>query len=258
MKAIQTLLSEIGSHALFLSEILGLSLNRRFRVTEVLVQCVRVTEQSIFTTSMAGFFVGAIMSVQFGMQIQTFDAIGYLGGLATSGTVREVGPLLIAFMLAGKVGAFVAAELGTMRVTEQLDAVRCLGANPMSELIVPRFWGIVVASFFLLVAGLLASLVGGLALAVLYAGVTVEEYFRYVPTIVTGWSIASGLFKCAVFAVTLALICTYRGYHANGGAQGVGRAVIQTAVASMVGIVIADWLTSLFFESLIRGFEGLL
>lgn len=245
-------IAEIGSAILFLREIFSLTIRKRFVLHDVLVQVVKVTEQSVATTALAGFFVGAIMSVQFGMQIQAFDAMGYLGGLSTSGTIREVGPLLIAFMLAGKVGAFIAAELGTMRVTEQIDAVRCLGANPMSDLIVPRFWGIVVASFFLLMAGLVASLGGGLLLATLFAGVTIEEYFRYVPVIVSGWSILSGLFKCAVFAVTLALICTFKGFNASGGARGVGRAVVETAVASMVGIVVTDWITSALSDSILK------
>jgi phospholipid/cholesterol/gamma-HCH transport system permease protein len=245
-------LAEIGAAMLFLRDILSLTIRRRFVLRDIFVQVLKVTFQSVGTTALAGFFVGAIMSVQFGMQIQAFDAMGYLGGLATSGTVREVGPLLIAFMLAGKVGAFIAAELGTMRVTEQIDAIRCLGADPMSDLIVPRFWGIVIASFFLLMAGLVASLGGGLILATLFAGVTIEEYFRYVPTIVSGWSILSGLFKCAVFALTLALICTFKGFNASGGARGVGRAVVETAVASMVGIVVTDWLTSVLSDSLLK------
>src|SRR5690606_26838333 len=139
----------------------------------------------------AGFFVGAIMTIQFTMQVKEFGALGFLGGLATSGTIREVGPLLIAFMLSGKVGAFTSAELGTMRVTEQIDAIRCLGANPLLEIVIPRFLGIVVSSFFLLATGLIMSIGGGLLLGIVFSGISPEEYVRHIPNIVTWASIGS-------------------------------------------------------------------
>jgi phospholipid/cholesterol/gamma-HCH transport system permease protein len=166
--------------------------------------------------------------------------------------VREVGPLLIAFMLSGKVGAFTSAELGTMKVTEQIDAIRCLGANPIQEIIIPRYLGIIISSFFLLTAGLLMSVAGGLIMGMFFAHINPQEYLRHIPTIVTGASILSGLFKCFVFAIVLATICTYKGYTASGGAKGVGKAVVSTAVSTMVGIVVADWLTSLIGESVMN------
>ncbi len=248
--------SEIGACLLFLQEILQTLRHRPCKSTQVFEQIWRVTVQSFFTTGMAGFFVGAIMTVQFTMQMKEFGALGYLGGLATSGTIREVGPLLIAFMLSGKVGAFTSAELGTMRVTEQIDAVRCLGANPIQEIILPRFLAIIASSFFLLGLGLLMSVFGGMLMGYFFAGVSFEEYLRHIPTIVSPVSILSGLIKCFVFAVLLALICTYRGYSASGGAKGVGQAVVKTAVATMVGIVVADWFTSFIGDVLMKMFLG--
>jgi phospholipid/cholesterol/gamma-HCH transport system permease protein len=243
------LLSDIGGCLLFLRETLRAARLRPFPRHEVFTQIWRVTIQSLGTTALAGFFVGAVMTVQFTLQVEAFGALGFLGGLATSGTIREVGPLLIAFMLSGKVGAFTSAELGTMRVTEQLDAIRCLGANPYQEIILPRFVAIIVSSFFLLAAGLVASIGGGLLLGVFFSGITPEEYLRHIPTIVTLPSIVSGLFKCFVFAIVLASICTYKGYTTTGGAKGVGRSVVATAVSTMVGLVVADWLTSLIGEA---------
>lgn len=222
----------------------------------IMEQTWRVTAQSMSTTALAGFFVGAIMTVQFTLQVKEFGALGYLGGLATSGTIREVGPLLIAFMLSGKVGAFTSAELGTMRVTEQIDAIRCLGANPYVEIIYPRLVAIVLSSFFLLAVGLFMSIAGGLLLGVFFSGITAEEYLRHIPTIVTLPSILSGLSKCFVFALILASICTYKGFTTTGGAKGVGRSVVSTAVATMVGLVIADWLTSLIGEAVLTMIAG--
>ena len=250
------LFSEIGACVLFIFEIFSTSFRNGIKFHETVFQTWRVTMQSLSTTALAGFFVGAIMSVQFTLQVKAFGALGYLGGLATSGTIREVGPLLIAFMLSGKVGAFTSAELGTMRVTEQIDAVRCLGANPLQEIIFPRFIAIIISSFFLLGVGLFMSIFGGALLGVFFSGITVEEYLRNIPTVVHFSSILSGLFKCFVFAFVLASICTYKGYTASGGARGVGRAVVQTAVYTMVGLVVADWLTSLIGMTLGQFFGG--
>lgn len=248
---------EIGRSFLFLGEILRTLVHKPCRFRDVVDQIWSVTMQSLPTTLMAGFFVGAIMAVQFTLQMRDFGALGYLGGLATSGTIREVGPLLIAFMLAGKVGAFTSAELGTMRVTEQIDAIRCLGADPIQEIVLPRFFGIVFSSALLLAGGLIASVGGGVLLGNLFAKVTPEEYVRHIPTILAAPSIFIGFFKCAVFAIVLATICTYRGYTAGGGAKGVGRAVVSTAVSTMVCIVVMDWFTSHLAEIALNVARGL-
>ncbi len=245
---------ELGRTVLFLKDILKLGIKLDVSRKSVFEQIWRVTVQSLPTTALAGFFVGAIMAVQFTLQVKEFGALGFLGGLATSGTFREVGPLLIAFMLSGKVGAFTAAELGTMQVTEQIDAIRCLGANPMKEIILPRFIGIVIASFFLLAFGLMLSVGGGVLVGIVFSNISPEEYVRHIPTVVTFPSIAGGLYKCFVFATLLATICTYKGYTTRGGAKGVGRSVVSTSVATMVGIVIADWLTSLTAEAVLMFF----
>jgi phospholipid/cholesterol/gamma-HCH transport system permease protein len=238
------IVEDIGRGVLFMRDLHYAFWQNGVSRTAVAEQVIKVTQQSFLTTAQAGFFVGAIMTIQFTLQVKEFGALGYLGGLATSGTIREVGPLLIAFMLSGKVGAFTSAELGTMRVTEQIDAIRCLGANPLQEIILPRFFGIVISSFFLLFVGLFMSIFGGMLLGLLFSGISPEEYVRHIPTIVSGWSIANGLIKCFAFALVLASICTFKGYTASGGAKGVGKAVVSTAVATMVGIVIADWFTS--------------
>lgn len=253
------LLDEIGGNLLFFKELLISLLKKTPKSRDVFEQIWKVTADSFFTTAMAGFFVGAIMSVQFAMLMKEFGALGYLGGLSTSATFREVGPLLIAFMLSGKVGAYTSAELGTMRVTEQIDAVRCLGADPIQEIIAPRFVGIIIASFFLLGGGLIMSVLGGMIMGNLFAGVNFEEYLRHIPTIVNPISILSGLVKCGTFAVVLATVCTFKGYYTSGGAKGVGRSVVSTAVTTMVAIVVMDWFTSFIGEivlQMVRGYRS--
>ena len=196
------------------------------------------------------------MAVQFNVQLKQFNALSVLGGLCTSGTIRELGPLLIAFMLAGKVGAYTSAELGTMRVTEQIDAMRCLGTNPMQYLIVPRFLGIIISSFFLLMAGLLMSILGGMVLGHFVANMNATEYVASIPNFVKWPSVFNGLFKCLSFSILLATICTYKGYTTTGGAKGVGRTVLATALSSMVGINLVDWFTSYMARSVAALFGG--
>lgn len=256
MISLRTILREIGGTLLFVAEVFRTGWKTPCRFEDVTDQIWKVTVQSLPTTAVAGFFVGAIMTVQFTMQIKTFGALGYLGGLATSATVREIGPLLIAFLLSGKVGAFTSAELGTMQVTEQIDAIRCLGANPIQEIIVPRYIGIVVSSFFLLTAGLFTSIFGGALMGFIFSGINFDEYVRHIPTLVTWFSIFNGLFKCFVFAFVLASVCTYNGYTTTGGAKGVGRAVIATAVTTMLGIVVADWFTSFLSDVVLQAYLG--
>jgi len=256
LKVLTDIIDDIGECLMFLRLVLRTAWRAPCTFESVCEQVWKVTVQSTPTTAMAGFFVGAIMTVQFTMQIKAFGALGYLGGLSTSATVREVGPLLIAFLLSGKVGAYTSAELGTMRVTEQIDAIRCLGANPITEIILPRFLGIVISSFFLLAAGLLMSILGGMLMGAVFSGINPEEYIRHIPTIVSSMSIANGLFKCLTFALILASVCTYKGYYTTGGAKGVGRAVVSTAVMTMVGIVVFDWLTSLLSETAMNLFLG--
>lgn len=255
-KSLVGILDELGLGMIFLGEIVKTLIKNPCKRKLVYEQIWNVTMESFATTAMAGFFVGAIMTVQFTMQMKEFGALGYLGGLATSGTIREVGPLLIAFMLSGKVGAFTSAELGTMKVTEQIDAIRCLGANPIQEIILPRFLGIIISAFFLLALGLLMSIFGGMLMGYAFAGVNPEEYVRHIPTILAWPSVISGLIKCFCFAVVLATICTYKGYTTTGGAKGVGRSVVSTAVATMICIVVFDWLTSHLSVVVIRLVQG--
>ncbi|MEC9283254.1 MAG: ABC transporter permease [Bdellovibrionota bacterium] len=249
MKVLTNTLAEIGGLSVFVQEMFSVAYRKGIKQRDVLEQVWKVFIQSFPTTAMAGFFVGGILTLQFTLQVKTFGALGFLGGLATSSTVREVGPLLIAFMLSGKIGAFTSAELGTMRVTEQIDAIRCLGADPLQEIILPRFLGIIFASFFLLVGGLFMSIFGGMLMGVLFSGINPEEYIRHIPTLVSKVSLINSVFKCFVFAFVLAAICTYKGYTASGGSKGVGIAVVSTSVQTMICLVFMDWFTSVISDA---------
>ena len=201
------------------------------------------------TILFSGFFVGAILVIQFHLMLSKYDAVTLLGGLNTSATIREVGPLIISFLLAGKVGAYTAAELGTMRVTEQIDAIRCLGRVPVHYLIVPRFIAIVLCSLLLLVFGVLVGVAGSMVVAVELYNMNFLQYMESIPRFTGIWTIIAGVFKSLVYGLIVAAVSTYKGYFASGGAQGVGRAVTECAVYTNLLIVFANSFTSYFLEN---------
>jgi phospholipid/cholesterol/gamma-HCH transport system permease protein len=240
-KRLESFFVQLAQHLYFFQNVLRLTLQHRWEWREFLREVAHIGWRSLPITLTAGVFTGAILAVQFFMQIQDFGANATLGGLNTSGTLREVGPVLIAFLIAGKVGAFTSAELGTMKVTDQMDAIRCLGVHPISFLVVPRFFAVVFCSVLLLSFGLVISVSGGILAAALTAGINPQQYLSAVPQFATGEAIFLTLSKSLVFGVFMGHLCCANGYMASGGARGVGEAVKRTAVQSMVAIVLVDF-----------------
>ncbi len=252
------IINEIGGITLFILEVLKTwkcSLSKTFPL--ILEQISLVGFRSLTTVLFSGFFVGAILVIQFQLMLSQYDATSLLGGLNTSATIREIGPLIISFLLAGKVGAYTAAELGTMRVTEQIDAIRCLGTNPMEYLIVPRFVAIVVCSLLLLVFGLMVGIIGSMLIASILYNINTLQYLQSVPRFTDVWSITGGIFKSFVYGIIVASVCTYKGYNTSGGAKGVGIAVTQSAIYTNLFIVFANSFTSFLLESFQRFFTAL-
>ncbi|MCX7674386.1 MAG: ABC transporter permease [Bdellovibrionaceae bacterium] len=230
----------------FLNELIRTLVVKGIRSEDVWDQTWLVLKNSWLIVVFSGFFVGAVMAIQFALQLQEFSALSYLGGLTTSGTIRELGPLLIAFMLAGRIGAYTTSELGTMRVTEQIDAVICLGADPLREMILPRFLGIILSSFQLLIVGIFMSIFGASLTAYFLVGMDFSLYISFIPQVVTLRSIGIGLLKVVLFSFALAWLSTYFGFATRGGAREVGAQVVRASVFTMVAIVLLDWLSSLF------------
>jgi phospholipid/cholesterol/gamma-HCH transport system permease protein len=202
----------LGNHLYFLRDLLRAARRYRFEKDEFLAQLAHVGVRSLPTTCTAGLFTGAIMAVQFHMQLKDFGAEAVLGGLNTSGTLREVGPVLIAFMLAGKVGAYTSAELGTMKVTDQITAVDCLGINPLSYLVFPRFLAVTISSVVLLIFGLVISIFGGMMAAAFVGASNPQQFISAIPRFATASGVMLALTKSVVFGVLMAQICCANGW----------------------------------------------
>ncbi len=211
-------------------------------------QMSQVLTRSLSTVLLAGVFVGAILVLQFNLMLKNYDAQVFLGGLTTSALVREIGPLLISFLLAGKIGAFSAAELGTMRVTDQIDAIECLGVNSIEYLIVPRMVAIIISNLFLLILGLIVSILSAMILAHFFCGINFLRFASSIPRFTGFWTVTSGFLKSLVYSSIVAAVSSYKGYTATGGARGVGKAVTQASIFICFYLVIANFLTSYFLD----------
>ena len=239
---------ELGGAYLFFRRVV-----RTFRKTTghreaIIHQIAEVSTRTISTVIFAGMFVGAILVLQFDTMLRRFDAQALLGGLNTSATIREIGPLIISFLLAGKVGAYTTAELANMRVTEQIDAIESLGTNPIQYLIIPRFFAIILSSVVLLAMGLSVSVLGAILVAQAFSDLNLYQYISSIPRFAGGWTLFEGLVRSTLFSTIVATISTYKGFTATGGARGVGRAVTQSAIYINVYIVIANFISSSLLE----------
>lgn len=253
---ILSVLQEIGQFASFILEVAKTTSRTRGNLGKIMEQVAEVSYRSLPTVAFAGVFIGAILVLQFNTILAKYDAQVFLGGLNSSALIREVGPLIISFMLAGKIGAYTAAELGTMRVTEQIDAIECLGTHPIQYLIVPRFVGIILSSLILLAIGLMVSIAGSMGVASALCGMNPLQYVSTIPRFTGIAALTGGMFRSLVYGTIVASVSCYEGYTAKGGASGVGRAVTRAAIFTNLYIVIANFLTSTFLDAVAVLWEG--
>ena len=191
--------------------------------------------------ALTAFFVGGIMVIQAGIYVKRFNAVGIVGWGSGYTVFRELGPILIALMFSGRVGANNTAELGTMKVTEQIDALRALAINPLHYLVLPRFLAMILMLFLLVVIGDLTALVGGAVTSQYLLGVDTELFYWSLVTYIHLEDFTSGLAKAAAFGFAIGVISCHFGMTVSGGAVGVGRAVNNSVVASAIAIFVLDY-----------------
>ncbi len=203
---------------------------------------------SLPVVALTAVFTGMVLALQSSTGLSRFSAGSAIASLVVLSVTRELGPVLAALMVAGRVGAAMAAEIGTMRVTDQIDALATLSTNPMKFLVAPRLLaGLVALPFLVLVADVLGVL-GGTIIATVKLGFSVHTYLENTINFVQTGDVLSGLAKAAMFGFLIALLGCYHGYRSKGGAQGVGAATTAAVVSASVLILAFDYvLTELFF-----------
>ena len=195
---------------------------------------------SLPVVALTGTFIGMVLAVQSYSQFRHLHLETRLGAVINMSLVRELGPVLAATMLAGRVGSAMAAELGTMRVTEQIDALTSMGANPIHYLVVPRFLGCLVLIPALTIMADFMGVVGGAFYSIYVLGIDSHHYLDNAQRFIGLFDLFSGVFKSLSFGAAIALVSCHRGFHCAPGAEGVGRAATQAFVTSFVLILLID------------------
>jgi phospholipid/cholesterol/gamma-HCH transport system permease protein len=220
------------------------SLLRWRNVRLLFPQLYIVGTASIPVVVIIGVFVGMVLAVQSVMQFRAIGREGAMGSLIILSVLRELGPVLAAVILAGRVGGGLTAELGTMRVTEQIDALRVMGSDPLRVLVIPRFLACVLLIPILTIYANFMGIVGGYVVSVHVYGVSAISFWESGATTVTNFDLLYGPIKSVFFGSIISLICCYKGFTCRPGAAGVGRACTEAFVASAMAIIIMDFFLS--------------
>lgn len=235
----------VGGMGILAGKIVSRIVTLRLDGAEVMRNLYRMGVKSVPIVIVTALFTGAIMVIQAAPLVERFGAYGLLGWGAGFGTLREIAPLLTALMINGRVGANNTAELGTMVVTEQIDALRVLAIDPIAFLIAPRFVAIVTTLFLSTIFADALALLGAAYAGQGLLGVAPMVFYNGVTSGLLGvGDVMNGLIKSVVFGIVMALASCQYGLGVKGGAPGVGRAVNATVVASAAGIFILDYLVS--------------
>jgi phospholipid/cholesterol/gamma-HCH transport system permease protein len=214
---------------------------------DIVLQMDTIGVGSLLISVMTGFFSGAVMALQMSRALATYGQVGKTGTLVSLVLVRELGPVLTAIMVAGRNASGIASELGSMKVTEQIDAMRALGTDPVQKLVTPRLIATAVMLPLLTVIADFVGMFGGFVIADVFLNLTPRQYWTSVWRALEWNDVAQGLLKPLVFAVVISLTGCYYGLRTTGGTQGVGRSTTQAVVAANVMIFILDLLMTKVF-----------
>ena len=234
--------SALGSMTVFSFSTVRWLLTRRPSRGTLLASFYQIGVLSLPVVALTGTFIGMVLAVQSFAQFRMVGMETRLGAVINMSLVRELGPVLAATMLAGRVGSSMAAELGTMRVTEQIDALSSMGAHPIHYLVVPRFLGCLMLIPALTVMADFMGVVGAYYYSVWVLEIDSHHYLQNSADYVGSFDLFAGIFKSLFFGAAIALIACHRGFHCDPGAEGVGRAATAAFVYSFVIILLLDLL----------------
>lgn len=210
------------------------------RLREILFQAKHIGVNSLPVVFLTSLFTGAILAFQSAYQMEKISAEIYIASLVALSMTRELGPVFTALVVAGRVGAAATAEVGTMKVTEQIDALETLAVNPVRYLVVPRFLAIVIMLPLLTIYANFIGMLGGYIVGVGKLNISSSLYLRMTYESLLLKDIFSGLFKSFIFAMIICIVACFEGFNATGGAQGVGKSTTLSVVNSFILIIAAN------------------
>ena len=242
----------VQEYSLLAGEAVGNLFRRPRYVSDIFMQADFIGVGSLPIVVLTGLSIGAVLALQTSTTLQQFGSVSLTGQLVSFSMIKEIGPVLTSLMLAGRAATGMASELGSMKVTEQIDAMRALGTDPVKKLITPRVVSTVVMLFFLSILSDLMGLVGGYIVAVSRLGLTTSQYWTSTYQQLQFADVFQGLVKPFFFGFIIATVGCYYGFSTKGGTQGVGRSTTQAMVAASVLILIVDF----FITQLLIGVFG--
>lgn len=239
---------DVGGISLLFQETIHTLVSTKLRWHAAVDQMNKIGVTSLPLVFLQALFTGMVLALQSAYQLRLFAAEQFTANLVALSMTRELGPVLTAMVVAGRVGASIAAEIGTMKVTEQIDALKALATNPIHYLVVPRF---VAAFFMLFVLTIYADcigMLGGYIVAVFKLGISSHQYIKRSIDILMIKDVMTGLIKAFFFGGIIATVGCYYGFKAEGGAEGVGRATTMAVVTALIMIIASDALfTAIFY-----------
>ncbi|MFT4114786.1 MlaE family ABC transporter permease [Silvibacterium sp.] len=240
----------VQQYSLLSARALSNLFRRPFYGSDIVTQMDLIGVGSLPIVVLTGFFTGGVLALQSASTLAQFGAAAVTGQLVSMSMIKELGPVLTSLMVSGRNASGMASELGSMMVTEQIDAMRALGTDPLKKLVMPRLVATIIMMFFLTIVSDALGTLGGAACAIFLLGQDASQYFHTAYQTLRYPDVAQGLSKPLVFGFIIASIGCFYGMNTKGGTQGVGRSTTQAVVVSSVLIIASDFLISKFMIGL--------
>jgi len=241
MRSLFAALEDLGRMLLFTVEAAAWALRPPFRLDLIVTQMALIGVGSAFIVGATGLSAGMVFALQMNYALKQFAAEGYVGGSVAFSLARELAPIFTALMVTGRAGSAISTELGTMRVTEQIDAMESMAVNPIQYLVVPRIVASVLMFPVLTMVFNVIGYAGGFVMGVFVARIPIGPFVEHTREFMEPADIMHGLLKAVVFGLIVSVITTWRGYAATGGARGVGEGTTRGVVASSISVLVADY-----------------
>jgi len=236
----------VGALGIFMGEVAFWLFHPPFRLRQIFRQAEKIGVSSLPIVSLISLFTGMVLALQSAYQMQKIQAEMYIASLVALSMVRELGPVLTALVVAGRCGAAITAEIGTMKVTEQIDALETMATNPINYLVTPKFWALLISLIILTIYANFIGMIGGYIVGVYKLRIPHHMYMKMTFEPLKHSDIRNGLYKSVVFAIVICIIACFEGMRAREGAEGVGKATTSSVVRSFVLIIACDCLLTAF------------
>ncbi len=241
---------ELGKFALFFAHTILVLFTTRLKISKLFYQMNRIGVESFSIIVLTGSFAGMVFAMQSYIGFQRVGGEQFIGIVVALGMIRELGPVLTGLMVTGRAGSAITAEIGAMRITEQIDALRTLRINTFQYLVIPRVLAGVIILPFLTLFAMICGIIGGYVISTYVLELSSEDYINGIKNFVELEDITGGLTKAAAFGLILTWISAYKGFFTQGGARGVGIATTESVVASSVLILIFNYFLTKMLEHL--------